>query len=54
LQYFNRRGPRIARRRRGQLSGDQFQLREQMAEFFFLGFQISDVSRMRRDLDRHA
>src|SRR5580658_3179560 len=25
-----------------------------MAEFFFLGFQVSDISRMRRDLDRHA
>src|ERR1700735_1162957 len=24
-----------------------------MAEFFFLGFQVSDISRMRRDLDRH-
>src|SRR5208282_351840 len=36
------------------LSSDQFQLREQMAEFFFFGFQVPDVSRMRRDLDRHA
>src|SRR5208283_6103070 len=25
-----------------------------MAEFFFLRFQVSDISRVRRDLDRHA
>src|SRR5271167_2405197 len=25
-----------------------------MAEFFFLGFQVSDISRVRRDFDRHA
>src|ERR1035441_684955 len=36
------------------LSSDQLQLREQMAEFFFFGFQVPDVSGMRRDLDRHA
>src|ERR1039457_6490392 len=36
------------------LSRDQFQLREQVAEFFFFGFQVPDVSGMRRDLDRHA
>src|SRR5208282_267462 len=49
--------PRAARHaspQRHTLSSDQLQLREQMTEFFFFGFQVPDVSGMRRDLDRHA
>src|ERR1700691_4451239 len=48
------RAARKASAQRLTLSSDQLQLRKQMAEFFFLGFQVTDISRVRRDLDRHA
>src|SRR5271156_2162947 len=48
------RAARKASARRLTLSSDQLQLREQMAEFFFLGFQVTDISGVRRHLDRHA